>query len=246
MLLRKTRKRLIYRVKLAIFESGNFQEMLDLRDKYRLEDSMGFRGQFDEHRRFQFDLLKRRGLLPHHRLLEIGCGPLTGGLPLIGYLNPGNYTGVDVRDSVLNLAWKEVGKAGLSARNPRLIQSSSFGSNELRGQQFDFVLSFSVLYHLSDEILASYLAAVRERLNATGQCLANVNTQDASSTWLEFPFLRRTIEDYENLARSKGLETSRLGELAELGFLLPGIERRNQMLAFRPTSVPANGDARLG
>jgi len=233
MLLRKTRQKIAYNLKSYIFDAAKFQAMLDLRENIRLEDSMGFRGQFEEHRRFQIALLKERGLLPSHRLLEIGCGPLTGGIPIIGYLEPGNYAGVDIRPSVLNMSWKEVGKAELSAKNPRLICSSSFGATELVGETYDFILSFSVLYHLSNEILASYFAAVRERLKPDGCCLANVNTQDESSTWLEFPFLKRNVEDYRQLAYACGLETTSLGEIKDLGFRLSGIEKHNKMLSFR-------------
>src|ERR1017187_3496889 len=106
MLLSKTRRKMVYKLKSYIFDAAKFQEVLDLRDKLRLEDSMGFRGQFDEHRRFQIALLKERGLVPSHRLLEIGCGPLTGGIPIIDFLEPDNYVGVDVRSSVLDLSWK--------------------------------------------------------------------------------------------------------------------------------------------
>jgi len=233
MLLSRTRQKITRSVKEFIFDKTGFEKVLELRDKDRLEDAMGFRGQFDEHRRFQIALLKERGLVPTNRLLEIGCGPLTGGIPIIDYLESGNYVGVDVRNSVLDMSWKEVGKAGLSAKTPRLICSSSFGSKELGDQTFDFVLSFSVLYHLDDEILNSYFAAVRRRLRSTGICLANVNTCDESSRWLEFPFLKRTIDSYRELARKNGLETTCLGDIKDLGFRLSGQERRNQMLLFR-------------
>ena len=195
---------------------------------------MGFRGQFDEHRRFQISLLKNQGLVPSNRLLEIGCGPLTAGIPIIEYLDAGNYVGVDVRTTVLDLSWKEVGKAGLSRNNPRLICSSSFGAAELGSQTFDFILSFSVLYHLNDKILNKYFQAVRSRLNTTGACLANVNTVHESSTWLEFPYLKRSIEAYVDLAAKNGLTTEPLGDLSELGFRLSGPERHNKMLMFRP------------
>ena len=149
----RTRQRIKHRVKELIFDNAGFQEMLELRDRHRLEDAMGFRGQFDEHRRFQIAFLREQGLVPSSRFLEIGCGPLTAGIPVIEYLETGNYVGIDVRSSVLDLAWKEVGKAGLAVKNPRLICSSSFGSTELGAQTFDFILSFSVLYHLNDDIL---------------------------------------------------------------------------------------------
>ena len=229
----RTRQRIKHRVKELIFDNAGFQEMLELRDRHRLEDAMGFRGQFDEHRRFQIAFLREQGLVPSSRFLEIGCGPLTAGIPVIEYLETGNYVGIDVRSSVLDLAWKEVGKAGLAVKNPRLICSSSFGSTELGAQTFDFILSFSVLYHLNDDILKNYFETVRNRLAPTGVCFANVNTLHESSTWLEFPFLRRTIEVYKNLAAENGLTTDRLGDLDKLGFRLSGAESRNELLSFR-------------
>src|SRR5262245_47767723 len=216
MLLFRTRQKFVHALKGFIFDVGRFQQMLDLRNKRLLEDSMGFRGQLDEHRRFQMAFLKGRGLISSHRLLEIGCGPLTAGIPIIEYLERGNYVEVDVRRTVLDMAWAEVGKAGLSAKNPRLICSSSFGSEELGEQKFDFILSFCVLYHLYNDILKSYFAVIRRRLKPTGICLANVNVLDESSTWLEFPFLKRTVDEYRQAAASNELETSCLGELKDL------------------------------
>jgi len=239
-ILRRTRQKITYNLKAFVFDRAGLQAMLDMRDKNRLEDSMGFRGQFDEHRRFQIALLKAQGLVPTSTLLEIGCGPLTAGIPIIEYLGPGNYVGLDIRSSVLNLSWKEVGKAGLSAKNPRLICSSSFGASELGSQTFDFILSFSVLYHLTDELLSSYFTAVRSRLKPKGICLANVNIFDEESTWLEFPFLKRTQAQYKETAARCGLEMENLGEMEKLGFGLSGQERRNQMLSFHIEEIPTS------
>src|ERR1700678_2630550 len=105
MLLSRTRRNMKLAVKSLIFDGINLQELLDVRRRYALEDSMGFRGQWDEHRRFQIEFLRQQGLKPSQTLLEIGCGPLTGGIPIIRYLQPNNYVGVDIRSSVLNLAW---------------------------------------------------------------------------------------------------------------------------------------------
>src|SRR5436309_3140714 len=172
MLLSRTRKNIAYNVKKRIFEIGDFQNMLDETEKRVLEDNMGFRGQWEEHRRFQFEFLKSRGLIQDSRLIEIGCGPLTLGIPVIRYLDSGRYTGVDVRPSVLNLAYRQIGKENLSAKNPRLLFSENFGRDELGDAEFDFAWSFSVLYHLSDELLGNCLAQVRRRLAKNGKYFA--------------------------------------------------------------------------
>src|SRR5215475_8544809 len=64
-------------------------------------------------RDFQIFFLKQMGLQPAHYLLDIGCGTLRGGIPLIDYLDPGHYFGVEVRPLVLEEAAKELGEAGL-------------------------------------------------------------------------------------------------------------------------------------
>ena len=207
--------------------------MIDLREKHELEDSMGFRGQWDSHRQFQIDLLKRLGLTQSHYFLELGCGPLTAGVLVIEYLDTNRYTGVDIRSSVLNLSWREIGKANLSAKNPRLICSKSFGDETLLpNQKFDFVYSFSVLYHLSDEILDDYFAAVSRRLSNGGKCIANINVHLPSDKWLEFPFIKRSVETYRDFAANHGLSTENLGTTEELGFSGQGTEKHNPLLVF--------------
>ena len=191
---------------------------------------MGFRGQYDEHRRFQIAMLKHRGLLPHHRFLEIGCGPLTGAIPVIKYLDRGNFIGVDFRPSVLNIGWPEIGYAGLSEKNPRLICSTSFGREEIeQDKRFDFILSFSVLFHLSDELLPEYFRQVASRLKPTGAGSANINTTLDSSRWLEFPFLKRTTQDYIDVAARSNLSAHALGTIESLGFRQDGAERVNDL-----------------
>jgi cyclopropane fatty-acyl-phospholipid synthase-like methyltransferase len=238
MFLLQTRRKAKLALKGFIFDKCELQELIDVRHRNTLEDSMGFRGQWEEHRRFQITFLKEQGLNPSHNFLEIGCGPLTGGIPIIKYLQPNNYFGVDIRSSVLNLAWGEIGAAGLSDKNPRLICSSSFGAEEFYDQQFDFVFSFSVLYHLSDQLLQAYFTQVAKRLTQKGACFAQVNTHLNSSTWLQFPFVKRTVDDYIASALAAGMKTKSLGTIESLGFRLPGEERLNEMLAFTRSDAP--------
>lgn len=231
MLLSRTRAKMAFSLKRKIFSALDMQTMLDTMERHALEDSMGFRGQWDEHRRFQIDQLKKRGLEADGTVLEIGCGPLTAGIPVIEYLAPGGYVGVDVRESVLNMSWQQVGKAGLSAKNPMLLRADDFGDSALGVRTFDFVWSFSVLYHMSDPILDACFASVSQRLDG-GSFYANVMTDMESSTWLQFPFLRRTVDDYAIVASRYGLKTEDLGPISALGFTLSGEERNNRFLRF--------------
>ncbi|MEL6466756.1 MAG: class I SAM-dependent methyltransferase [Pseudomonadota bacterium] len=219
--------------KKALFDVLGMDAVMEERRRQALVVSMGFEGQWDDHRAFQMDFLRRNGLTEKTRFLEYGSGPLTLGLPLMRELAPGGYTGVDVRDSVMNLAYEEVHRAGQTARNPRLIVASDFGAEALAGENFDMIWSFSVLYHLSDDLIEALFANIKARLAPQGTYWANINTTVAESQWLEFPFLNRAPDFYAEIAGRNGLALSQLGTIAELGFVGTGPEKDNTMLEIR-------------
>src|SRR5260221_12562053 len=122
-------------------------------------------------------------MTPSPPISETGSAPLTAGIPLIEFLASDGYVGVDVRSSVLDMSWQQIGRAGLSAKNPRLICSDSFGSAELGDRQFDFIWAFSVLVHLSDELLDKLFANFSHRLAPRGQFMRNIQRKAAAGTW---------------------------------------------------------------
>jgi SAM-dependent methyltransferase len=245
MLLKRTRAIWKRRTQAWLFDATGMQMMLDQRRAEALEDMMGFRGQLPEHRRFQIDQLRELGLSPTSSVLEIGCGPLTAGIPVIAYLEPDRYVGVDVRSNVLDLSWQEIGLASLSGKNPRLIRSDEFGASELGERKFDYIWAFSVLYHLSDEILENMFWHVARRLETNGLFVANVQTNVPDSTWLEFPFIRRSVETYEQVSSGHGLKLKNLGTIEERGFQLQGDERKNVLLQFTRVQQPTSDNIRL-
>jgi hypothetical protein len=58
-------------------------------------------GLWDEIGVLQFDFLRQQGLLPQHKLMDIGCGALRCGIPIIRYLDEGNYYGLDINASLI-------------------------------------------------------------------------------------------------------------------------------------------------
>jgi len=183
-----------------------------------LEEVMGFDGQFRAHRDFEFALLRRMGLRPSHRVLDVGCGPLTLGVPLIGYLDRGRYTGIDIRSHALSEAYREVADHALAGNNPRLVCSESFGVEELGDASFDVVTAFSMLYHLDDRLVRQFFATLPERLGPESLFVANINDLVESSRWLEFPFMQRDIAFYQALADEHGLELIELGAGRSIGY----------------------------
>ena len=167
-------------------------------------------------REFQIDFLKKHGLLETHLLLDLGCGTLRGGLPIIEYLEVGHYFGVEVRPEVLQEANKELSEAGLIHKRPTLILLRD--ADSLPDHGFDFLWAFSVLIHMDDDTLRNALLLVRKRLADTGVCYANVSIgAGEEDEWQGFPVVKRSLEFYKKIADESGLTVVDLGKLGTLG-----------------------------
>lgn len=166
---------------------------------------------------FQIEFLKENGLKPTNRLLDIGCGTLRGGIPIIDYLEKGNYTGIDVRQEVIEEAFKELQEEGLENKQPHILQFDQFNQLELENS-YDVLFAFSVLIHLQDHILTDCMEFASRVLKSTGKFYANVNlVQRDDSAWQGFPVVFRSLEFYQENAARYGMSVRVMDELKNLG-----------------------------
>lgn len=175
-------------------------------------------GLWEMKRQFQFAFLVDRGLQASDTLLDLGCGTLRGGVPLIAYLDRGHYCGVDVRQSVLDEAQKELVQHGLECKDPRLLAASDLSRLDL-DRSFSFAWSFSVLFHMTDDVLADALGFIARHMQEGGVFYANVSIGERQPDhWREFPVIWRSLEEYVHHARQQGFESVEdLGPLDSLG-----------------------------
>lgn len=179
-------------------------------------------------RRFQFDFLLAYGLKPTHKLLDFGCGTLRGGIPLIGYLNTGNYTGIDVREDVIREGIRELDEAGLRYKKP-VIECCANLSEINFNTSFDRIWAFSVLIHLEDHILRDALGFISRHLSNDGVFFGNVNIDTRNEgSWLEFPVIYRSFDFYKNIFREHQLIVKDLGTLQEFGHHHPRLSQEEQ------------------
>jgi SAM-dependent methyltransferase len=168
-------------------------------------------------RNFQIRFLTEMGLTPGDVLLEIGCGTLRGGIPLIAYLDPGNYYGIEVREKVLEEARKELRESGLDQKEPTLMLAPDISVLHI-DTKFDVIWAFSVLIHLDDGTLTKVLEFVSRHLAPGGAFYANVNVgRREERSWQGFPVVTRLFEFYRDACATKGLDVRDIGSLRDFG-----------------------------
>jgi SAM-dependent methyltransferase len=131
-------------------------------------------GMWDEIGELQFNFMKSAGLLPDHRLLDVGCGSLRGGLHFIRYLDAGNYYGIDMNVSLLRAGREvELPRAGLADKNPHLLVNDAFEFQKF-DSSFQFALAISVFTHIPLNSIQRCLVNIASVLEPGGQILCNV------------------------------------------------------------------------
>lgn len=108
-------------------------------------------GLWDEMGQLQLEFMRLHGLLPQHRLLDLGCGSLRGGVHYVRYLDEGKYYGLDHNQSLLDAGYEtELPAAGLQERLPRrnLFCNPDF-LLPVEDGFFDYGIAQSVFTHLT-------------------------------------------------------------------------------------------------
>jgi SAM-dependent methyltransferase len=183
----------------------------------RRHAAVGPAHQWKMKRRFQIDFLKTHGLMRDHRLIDIGCGTLRGGIPLIKLLDQGHYTGIEVREDVLELGRDELREAGLEHKEPNLVHCTGLSTLDLE-YKAEYIWAFAVLIHMDDDALNGCLSFVSKHLVQGGAFYGNVNIgEGGESHWQGFPVVKRTMRWYEQTAERFGLVPTDTGSLLELG-----------------------------
>lgn len=194
-------------------------------------------GLWDEIGQLQFEFLKSQGLQPGHRLVDIGCGALRGGVHFVRYLEPANYHGLDINASLIAAGRIELERAGLAGRHVQLLVDDGFDVRRF-GVGFDYALAVSVFTHLPANMIIRCLRRVADVLTAHGVFYATCFEAPAPA-WLE-PLVHqpggvRTLYDqdpyhyafpeFEWMAGIAGLQVENIGDWAH--------PRAQKMLAFR-------------
>jgi len=166
-------------VRLRKLLSRDYREFYLDETKADIEDdpagAVGPADLWDEMRAWQFEfLVDEAGLGRDDTLLDLGCGVLRGGIPLIDYLDAGHYVGMDISADALAKGREFVREHGLEHKNPRLVNNDDLRFQHIALSRFqaDIVWAQSVLTHLPPEEIQELLAHVDQVLDEGGMFYA--------------------------------------------------------------------------
>lgn len=188
-------------------------------------------GLWDEVGRLQLRFLRARGLRRDHRLLDIGCGALRGGVHLVRYLDVGRYTGVDKEPELLRIgAERELGTALMAAKRPTLLALADFEFERLPVRP-DIAWAHSLFTHLPMEHIRRCLANLRLVIAPGGVLYATFGECDEPKDNPPEPHDHRLFEytpvEMTEAGRASGWSVEHLGKW--------GHPRGHRMLKFTPT-----------
>jgi len=189
------------------------------RRRHRLEAMVGPLGFWNQLQRYQLRVVTELGLRPEHSLLDIGCGPLQGGIAFIRYLDPKCYVGVDHNRTAIEIGQEEISRKKLWEKAPQLVLSDSFGDNELASAEFDFIWMSQILYYFDERTFHRLLAMVHRRLRPGGIMAGDILGPTSDRSFLRDPQPPvHTAESLDALARVHGLQVVQLGNLSDFGY----------------------------
>lgn len=141
---------------------------------------------FERAGRLQLVTLLEQGLLPGHRVLDLGCGALRGGYWLIHFLDRGCYFGIEPHQPMLEAGLRHILEPDLlDLKAPRFDHNSDFDAGVFE-EQFDFMLARSIWTHASkrqiEQMLDTFVETAPDGKFLTSYLPARLGRKDYQGT----------------------------------------------------------------
>jgi len=162
---------------------------------------------------YHVNYLKRYGLKSNHIVLDFGCGFGRTGIPLVQYLEPGNYIGVEISKERLRLAeeWTEL--ESLQPKQPRWLLEFDNSLSYLEDGDIDVIWAQSVLTHMPKREVEIFMGAAHRVLRPGAALMFNFTISEDDALH------RSNVKDYryppaqiEALCKSEGFTYIRLDD----------------------------------
>ena len=143
----------------------------DALSKGRHRDIVG--GRWDETGRVQMAALRAEGLMPHHRLLDIGAGALRLGCKAVPYLDPGHYWATDLSGPLMQRGFDLELPEKDRLPPAQLVEDADFSFPGIPAN-IDYAIAFAVFTHLPADHLQRALTNLAARIPTLKRLLTSI------------------------------------------------------------------------
>jgi hypothetical protein len=105
-------------------------------------------------------VLLQHGLQRHHTFIDYGCGSLRLGRPLVQFLQPGKFWGLDIAQEFLDQGIRYIGPDLNRRRRPNFRVIDEAGLAAAKAARPDFIGAWHVCGKIPDQILDSFFRKV--------------------------------------------------------------------------------------
>lgn len=122
----------------------------------------------------QLQLLLMEGLQKDDYVLEVGCGSLMSGIPIMSYLEKSHYVGIDPNTWLMNQTLLIVeNQQIITKKSPLFLNNADFDASSL-GIVFDYVYAHSIMSHAADWQLSFFLKNISKVLKNNGKAIFSI------------------------------------------------------------------------
>ena len=170
--------------------------------------------------------LKKFGLSPSHKILDIGCGGGRLGWELISYLDRNNYYGFDKQRDWIQQYRTAVGQNNLHIKKPTIL-CTNFNFKFDESIKFDYVYAYSVFTHVGPDLVKGCLNNLKKHLT-TESCFYTTIIQGTEKEKFEYNRLhperpheflqaRYDLKYFEKIANECGYKLEIIPEYHRMG-----------------------------
>jgi hypothetical protein len=106
------------------------------------------------------DVLLSHGLKPSHTVVDYGCGSFRLGVPVIAYLEPGKYWGLDVVDDFMKIGMELMDPELAAEKRPHALLINESNLAATRAAAPDFIVSWHVCSKVPPGRLSDYFGKI--------------------------------------------------------------------------------------
>jgi SAM-dependent methyltransferase len=117
------------------------------------------------------EILRSEGLVATSKVLEIGCGALMAAIPIMSFVQPGHYFGMEPNIFLIEQSMKiKENKDIVFKQKPTFIVNDEFDASAVN-VQFDCIFAHSIMSHASQSQLPLFIANCSRSLCPGGRLI---------------------------------------------------------------------------